>query len=235
MHSDSSAGISSQARLGLGKLKHVHLRHMFLQGLLRDGRLVTSKVHGLENSSDLGTKYLERGLFEKHRAAVGMRRKEEKKDVFEVSKAPVEGALSRMRAGMMMCLMGVFDVMKGADAGGDGQLQCVDKSTMSARNLASSNAESSPWVLRCLLMAFLFGMVMAVAAGVRLERSLARRRKRVDVAVQTEDEPRLHIEADMLTSESIRYQLRDSNVSRQGLKSTLIARLRSYDPRWSMR
>ena len=40
LYSDSTAGLSSQSRLGLGKLKHVHLRHMFMQGLLREGRLV---------------------------------------------------------------------------------------------------------------------------------------------------------------------------------------------------
>lgn len=72
MRSDSAAALSSQARLGLGKLKHLHLKHMFLQGLLREGRSVMEKISRMENNSDLGTKYLERAVFEKHRDAVGL-------------------------------------------------------------------------------------------------------------------------------------------------------------------
>eukprot|EP00959_Pyramimonas_sp_CCMP1952_P271977 5686593-Pyramimonas_sp.AAC.1 len=54
LESDSSAGIPFQSRLCLGKLKHVHLRHMFVQGLLREGRLVIPKIPTAGDSSDLG-------------------------------------------------------------------------------------------------------------------------------------------------------------------------------------
>ena len=73
VESDSSAAISSQLRGGMGRMKHVELRHMFMQQLVKEKRISMQKIPGEENSSDLGTKYLDRPTFEKHRRAAGVR------------------------------------------------------------------------------------------------------------------------------------------------------------------
>ena len=70
--SDSSAAISSQSRVGLGRLKHVHLKHMFVQGHVKEDRLQLRKIGTADNSSDLGTKHLDQEASEKHRLAAGL-------------------------------------------------------------------------------------------------------------------------------------------------------------------
>ena len=72
LESDSQAAISSQLRPGMGKMKHVELKYMFMQQMIKEGKVKIKKILGTENSSDLGTKYLERRDFEKHRAAAGL-------------------------------------------------------------------------------------------------------------------------------------------------------------------
>ncbi len=52
-------------------MKHVELRQTLAQQTIKDGRANAREIWGTEDSSDLGTKYLERKDFEKHRAAAG--------------------------------------------------------------------------------------------------------------------------------------------------------------------
>ena len=44
VHSDSTAGISAQSRLGLGKMKHVEVRCLFVQGVLGRNRMTLNKM-----------------------------------------------------------------------------------------------------------------------------------------------------------------------------------------------
>ena len=53
---DSSAAKSFVGRQGLGMMKHLEIRDLWLQKEVRDGRVIVSKVLGTENPSDLGTK-----------------------------------------------------------------------------------------------------------------------------------------------------------------------------------
>ncbi|CAK0861473.1 unnamed protein product, partial [Prorocentrum cordatum] len=112
LESGSSAGISYQSRHVLGKLKHVHLRHVFVQGLLREGRLVIHEIPTADNSSDLGTKYLEKSAFEKHRWAVGLRDRDGG-DVYEASEVHADTKASstigegECRRGIVVCLGGL--------------------------------------------------------------------------------------------------------------------------------
>ena len=55
---DSSAAKSFVGRQGLGKMKHLEIRDLWLQKEVREGRVVVRKVLGTENPSDLGTKIL---------------------------------------------------------------------------------------------------------------------------------------------------------------------------------
>ena len=49
VHTDSSAAKSFVSRRGLGKMKHLEIRDLWLQKEAREGRLVVSKVPGGEN------------------------------------------------------------------------------------------------------------------------------------------------------------------------------------------
>eukprot|EP00973_Karenia_brevis_P024373 3361542-Karenia_brevis.AAC.1 len=53
---DSSAAKSFVCRRGLGKMKHLGLRDLWLQKEVQEGRFAVSKVPGEENQADLMTK-----------------------------------------------------------------------------------------------------------------------------------------------------------------------------------
>ena len=55
---DSSAAKSFVGRQGLGKMKHLEIKDLWLQKEVRDGKVIVSKVLGTQNPSDLGTKIL---------------------------------------------------------------------------------------------------------------------------------------------------------------------------------
>ena len=55
---DSSAVKSFVCRRGLGKMKHLEIRDLWLQKEVADGKLIVSKVRGEENPADLMTKIL---------------------------------------------------------------------------------------------------------------------------------------------------------------------------------
>ena len=55
---DSSAAIGICGRQGLGKLRHVDTRSLWLQQKLRDGTLEVRKVRGDVNPADVFTKHL---------------------------------------------------------------------------------------------------------------------------------------------------------------------------------
>jgi hypothetical protein len=53
---DSTAAKSIAGRMGLGKVRHIELRLMWLQDVVEKGRIELYKVKGLDNPADLGTK-----------------------------------------------------------------------------------------------------------------------------------------------------------------------------------
>ena len=53
---DSSAAKSFLCRRGLGKMRHVEIRNLWLQKEVADGKVVVSKIPGKENPADLMTK-----------------------------------------------------------------------------------------------------------------------------------------------------------------------------------
>ena len=58
VHTDSSAAKSFVSRRGLGKMKHLEIRDLWLQKEVNDGKVVVKKVVGTENPADLMTKIL---------------------------------------------------------------------------------------------------------------------------------------------------------------------------------
>ena len=55
---DSSAAKSFVCRRGLGRMRHLEIRDLWLQKEVIDGKLEISKIKGDENPSDLMTKIL---------------------------------------------------------------------------------------------------------------------------------------------------------------------------------
>ena len=55
---DSSAAKSFVSRRGLGKMRHVEIRDLWLQKEVREGKVEVSKIPGEENPADLMTKIL---------------------------------------------------------------------------------------------------------------------------------------------------------------------------------
>ncbi len=54
VHSDSTAGISAQSRLGLWRMNHDETRYLFVQGLLRCNRMTLDKVGTFDNNQARG-------------------------------------------------------------------------------------------------------------------------------------------------------------------------------------
>ena len=55
---DSSAAKSFVSRRGLGKMRHIEIRDLWLQKEVLEGKVLVSKVAGTENPADLMTKLL---------------------------------------------------------------------------------------------------------------------------------------------------------------------------------
>ena len=58
VHIGIGSSESFVGRQGLGKMKHLEIRDLWLQKEVRDGKVIVSKVLGTENPSDIGTKIL---------------------------------------------------------------------------------------------------------------------------------------------------------------------------------
>ena len=56
---DSSAAKSFVSRQGLGRMKHIEIRDLWLQKEVRDGKVEVCKIAGDSNPADLMTKILE--------------------------------------------------------------------------------------------------------------------------------------------------------------------------------
>ena len=61
---DSSAAIGIASRTGLGKLRHLEVRLLWLQELVRDKRLTLEKVDGKLNVADALTKFCKREVLD---------------------------------------------------------------------------------------------------------------------------------------------------------------------------
>ena len=66
LETDSSAAKSFAARRGLGKMRHMEARHLWLQGEVLKKNIKVLKVKGEENPADLMTKYLSEKDVAKH-------------------------------------------------------------------------------------------------------------------------------------------------------------------------
>ena len=72
IHIDASAAIGVMKRQGLGKLRHIQVRDLWLQQEIKEGRLHVHKVDTKANPADLGTKPLSKEEVERHVHAMGL-------------------------------------------------------------------------------------------------------------------------------------------------------------------
>ena len=73
IHADASAAIGIVRRTGLGKLRHLNVRYLWLQDHLKGDNLKLTKVAGAENPSDLVTKHLSAPIAKGHLERLCMR------------------------------------------------------------------------------------------------------------------------------------------------------------------
>ena len=57
---DSSAAKAFVSTRGLGRMRHLEVKDLWMQELVRDGRLRVAKIRGDRNPADALTKYLDR-------------------------------------------------------------------------------------------------------------------------------------------------------------------------------
>ena len=72
MYTDSSAGKSIASRQGLGKVRHLETKYLWLQQAVFQKRLEIRKVKGTENPGDVLTKYLSKLEMQKVLEKVGI-------------------------------------------------------------------------------------------------------------------------------------------------------------------
>ena len=72
LHTNANAAIGIVRRAGLGKLRHLNVRYLWLQDHLRSGQMEFHKVAGVANAADLVTKHLCFGKAKDHLEAIGV-------------------------------------------------------------------------------------------------------------------------------------------------------------------
>ena len=63
---DSNAAIGITKRLGLGKIRHMQTRYLWIQDLVTNGHVQICKINTHVNSTDLMTKYLDSSTIQTH-------------------------------------------------------------------------------------------------------------------------------------------------------------------------
>ena len=74
INSDSSAATSIVSRKGVGKVRHLDVRELWLQERVSRGDMVLRKIPGVENLVDALTKHVPRSCLDKRLAGIGVGR-----------------------------------------------------------------------------------------------------------------------------------------------------------------
>ena len=69
---DSTASMGMINRMGVGRVKHLSIRWLWIQEMSKSGKLKVSKVLTTDNTSDIGTKYLPVALHQQHTEGLGV-------------------------------------------------------------------------------------------------------------------------------------------------------------------
>lgn len=104
---DSSAGRSVLLRRGVGRIRHLEVKVLWIQDETARGRLLIDKVPGDQNTADIGTKPLGQEAFERHRGGLGLRALKAELVKKVVGLLIAERALTRV-GGQELCLKNDF-------------------------------------------------------------------------------------------------------------------------------
>lgn len=169
------------------------------------------KIPGEENSSDLGTKYLERVTFEKHRRAAGLRSRggdDDRGQVNAIAQGSPQNGVEMTLMGMAKCFAGIQAMMQMKGVG-------------AVRNEVNVTAETFvPVILQVIL-----ALALAFALGLWHGRTQAETRAREPVVAPLT--AGLEVSLADLTAEALRRHLRSVHCSSSGTKAELIVRLQS--------
>ena len=101
---DAAAARSVLCRQGVGRIRHLEVKVLWVQDQVKNGRVLVEKVEGIWNQADLGTKPLEEKTLVRHRGSLGSKTLPEK--LTEAAIAAVESGWFRQSAkGRMLPLM----------------------------------------------------------------------------------------------------------------------------------
>ena len=73
VQTDASAAIGICRRRGLGKIRHLATADLWVQDRVRAGDFSLEKIPGVDNTSDILTKHVERPLLLRHLGTLGLR------------------------------------------------------------------------------------------------------------------------------------------------------------------
>ena len=90
VHTDASAAIGIVRRAGLGKLRHLNVRYLWVQDQVKRELLGLEKVAGAENPADIATKHFNAEVMKRHLDRMGIRTSGGR-----ARSAPVLGSLGR--------------------------------------------------------------------------------------------------------------------------------------------
>ena len=75
LNTDSTAAIGVSTRYGLGKMRHLDIRELWVQEKVMDGDVKVNKVPGKDNQADLLTKHLDRGKVDEYLEKLSIKRR----------------------------------------------------------------------------------------------------------------------------------------------------------------
>ena len=218
IYSDSTSGISANSRLGLGKMKHIEVRYLFVQGLLRRNRMSLHKVGTDDNVSDIATKPVDQQSLERHCVTMGLSGgEEEHTSLMQVSgerrHGRGRGDLPRLASMMNQCgscLVGLAMMIPKADA----QPSTSDK-----------EESDSNLFLKVATMGLVIWTALVVLATLKAnERAVPTPTFTMTTGAQTDDEE-FEPKIENMTVNAIRSELSRRRLPTEGRKPELVERL----------
>ena len=76
VYTDSTSAMQLAQRQGVGRVKHLNIRKLFVQDLVKEGVVTIHRVSTDENVADIFTKYLPVNVFQRHYRTLGLRQEE---------------------------------------------------------------------------------------------------------------------------------------------------------------
>ena len=198
-----------------------------MQQLVKEGRVKLRKIPGEENSSDLGTKYLERLTFEKHRCAAGLKNRGGDNEQDHVNaiehENPNHGDVMAV-TGVARCFAGILGMMQVKSVGA-GRDELEDEPTYQMNDY--SGMSSFTFILHVILLAMAFAWGYRLGQAQRQTTEATRSRAQGVHASTNTYEIKIRIELEDMTVEALRTRLRELHCGVSGTKAELKTRLQA--------